>query len=53
MLDPDLSKDYLDRIQHRTKEKKFGFDHAFGPNRTNVVCCNFYVVDIYSFIPYG
>lgn len=36
VLDPDLSKDYLDRIQNRTKEKKYCFDHAFGPDCTNV-----------------
>ncbi|TXG60016.1 hypothetical protein EZV62_014589 [Acer yangbiense] len=35
VLDPDLSKDYLDRIQNRTKEKKYCFDHAFGPECTN------------------
>ena len=37
VLDPDLSKDYLDRIQNRTKEKKYCFDHAFGPHCTNLV----------------
>ncbi|XVE83000.1 hypothetical protein DITRI_Ditri16bG0051200 [Diplodiscus trichospermus] len=36
VLDPDLSKDYLDRIQNRTKEKKYCFDHAFGPQCTNL-----------------
>ncbi|XP_058010379.1 kinesin-like protein KIN-8B isoform X2 [Hevea brasiliensis] len=36
ILDPDLSKDYLDRIQNRTKEKKYCFDHAFGPHCTNL-----------------
>ncbi|KAL5753244.1 hypothetical protein ACOSQ2_023751 [Xanthoceras sorbifolium] len=35
VLDPDLSKDYLDRIQNRTKEKKYCFDHAFAPECTN------------------
>lgn len=35
VLDPDLSKDYLDRIQNRTKEKKYRFDHAFGPECSN------------------
>ncbi|XP_010518835.1 PREDICTED: kinesin-like protein KIN-8B [Tarenaya hassleriana] len=35
VLDPDLSKDYLDRIQNRTKEKKYCFDHAFGPKSMN------------------
>ncbi|XP_021890456.1 kinesin-like protein KIN-8B, partial [Carica papaya] len=37
VLDPDLSKDYLERIQNRTKEKKYCFDHAFGPDCTNKV----------------
>ncbi|KAK9284337.1 hypothetical protein L1049_023508 [Liquidambar formosana] len=36
VLDPDLSKDYLDRIQNRTKEKTYCFDHAFGPDCTNL-----------------
>ncbi|CAL1371941.1 unnamed protein product [Linum trigynum] len=35
VLDPDLSKDYLDRVQHRTKEKSYCFDHAFGPDSAN------------------
>ncbi|KAL0915721.1 hypothetical protein M5K25_013174 [Dendrobium thyrsiflorum] len=35
VLDPDLSKDYLDRIQNRTKEKRYCFDHVFGPECTN------------------
>ncbi|KAG0450971.1 hypothetical protein HPP92_026665 [Vanilla planifolia] len=30
VLDPDLSKHYLDRIQNRTKEKRYCFDHVFG-----------------------
>ena len=30
VLDPDLSKEYLDRIQNRTKEKRYTFDFAFG-----------------------
>ncbi|KAI3991609.1 hypothetical protein MKX01_009651, partial [Papaver californicum] len=37
VLDPDLSKDYLDRMQNRTKEKKYMFDYAFGPNSKNIV----------------
>lgn len=37
ILDPDLSKDYLDRIQNRTKERQYTFDHAFGSNSTNLV----------------
>ncbi|KAL2523869.1 ubiquitin-conjugating enzyme E2 32 [Abeliophyllum distichum] len=36
VLDPDLSKDYLDRIQNRTKERRYTFDYAFGPNSTNL-----------------
>ncbi|KAK6128559.1 hypothetical protein DH2020_037703 [Rehmannia glutinosa] len=36
VLDPDLSKDYLDRIQNRTKERKYTFDYAFGPNSSNL-----------------
>lgn len=35
VLDPDLSKDYLDRIQNRTKEKRYAFDHAFAPESKN------------------
>ncbi|XP_023757908.1 kinesin-like protein KIN-8B [Lactuca sativa] len=35
ILDPDLSKDYLDRIQNRTKERRYAFDHAFPPDSTN------------------
>ncbi|XP_057481190.1 kinesin-like protein KIN-8B isoform X2 [Actinidia eriantha] len=35
VLDPDLSKDYLDRIQNRTKERKYSFDYALGPDSTN------------------
>ncbi|XP_010652697.2 kinesin-like protein KIN-8B isoform X2 [Vitis vinifera] len=36
VLDPDLTKDYLERIQNRTKEKKYSFDYAFGPDCTNL-----------------
>ncbi|KAL6507467.1 Kinesin-like protein KIN-8B [Orobanche gracilis] len=36
VLDPDLSKGYLDRIQNRTKEKRYTFDYAFGPNSSNL-----------------
>ncbi|KAL5556651.1 hypothetical protein UlMin_038887 [Ulmus minor] len=36
VLDPDLSKDYLERIQNRTKEKKYCFDYAFGPDCSNL-----------------
>ncbi|CAG9463923.1 unnamed protein product [Pedinophyceae sp. YPF-701] len=37
IMDPDESKDYLDLVQNRTKEKKYKFDVAFGaetPTRT-------------------
>ncbi|GLU20197.1 hypothetical protein SLE2022_364080 [Rubroshorea leprosula] len=36
VLDPDVSKDYLDRNHNRTKERKYCFDHAFGPQSTNL-----------------
>ncbi|GKU98736.1 hypothetical protein SLEP1_g11693 [Rubroshorea leprosula] len=36
VLDPDVSKDYLDRNHNRTKERKCCFDHAFGPQSTNL-----------------
>ncbi|CAN6711187.1 unnamed protein product [Malus baccata var. baccata] len=36
VLDPDLSKDYLERIQNRTKEKKYSFDHVFDPVSSNL-----------------
>ncbi|KAM0032373.1 putative plus-end-directed kinesin ATPase [Helianthus debilis subsp. tardiflorus] len=36
VLDPDLSKDYLDRIQNRTKERRYTFDYAFAPDSKNV-----------------
>ncbi|KAJ7534867.1 hypothetical protein O6H91_12G007600 [Diphasiastrum complanatum] len=35
VLDPDVSKDYLDRVQNRSKEKQYAFDVAFGPESTN------------------
>lgn len=37
MLDPDTSKDYLDRVQNRSKEKKYAYDVAFGAEAKNVV----------------
>ncbi|GLT44212.1 hypothetical protein SLA2020_181230 [Shorea laevis] len=36
VLDPDVSKDYLDRNHNRTRERKYCFDHAFGPQSTNL-----------------
>ncbi|XP_024544587.1 kinesin-like protein KIN-8B [Selaginella moellendorffii] len=35
VLDPDSSKEYLDRVQNRSKEKKYVFDVAFGPECSN------------------
>ncbi|XP_026659921.2 kinesin-like protein KIN-8B isoform X3 [Phoenix dactylifera] len=35
VLDPDLSKDYLERIQNRSKERRYSFDHVFAPGCTN------------------
>lgn len=49
ILDPDLSKDYLDRIQNRTKERRYTFDYAFGPSSTNLVCL-YYLVEFIFFI---
>ncbi len=37
MLDPDVSKEYLDRVQGRSKEKKYAYDVAFGAESTNEV----------------
>ncbi|GFP89232.1 3-ketoacyl-coa thiolase 5 peroxisomal [Phtheirospermum japonicum] len=39
VLDPDISKDYLDRIQNRTKERRYTFDYAFV---SVIVCGNIY-----------
>ncbi|KAK8444043.1 hypothetical protein SEVIR_9G072200v4 [Setaria viridis] len=35
VLDPDLSKDYLDLIQNRTKERRYTFDHVYAPGCSN------------------
>ncbi|KAG0625210.1 hypothetical protein M758_2G036500 [Ceratodon purpureus] len=35
VLDPDTSKDYLDRVQNRSKEKKYAYDVAFSPEAKN------------------
>ncbi|KAL3678138.1 hypothetical protein R1sor_021094 [Riccia sorocarpa] len=35
VLDPDTNKEYLDRVQGRSKEKRYAFDIAFGANATN------------------
>jgi hypothetical protein len=37
VLDPDLSKGYLDLIQNRTKERRYSFDHVFAPGCSNTV----------------
>ncbi|KAJ4759957.1 Kinesin-like protein [Rhynchospora pubera] len=36
VLDPDLSKDYLEIIQNRTKERRYSFDHVYAPGCSNV-----------------
>nr|GMC99184.1 kinesin-like protein KIN-8B isoform X1 [Ipomoea batatas] len=36
VLDPDLSKDYLERIRNHTKERRYSFDYAYGPNSNNL-----------------
>lgn len=35
VLDPDTNKDYLDRVQNRSKEKKYAYDVAFGAEAKN------------------
>ncbi|KAI4985132.1 hypothetical protein ZWY2020_017762 [Hordeum vulgare] len=35
VLDPDVSKGYLDLIQNRTKEKRYSFDHVYAPGCSN------------------
>ncbi|KAF0928900.1 hypothetical protein E2562_010750 [Oryza meyeriana var. granulata] len=35
VLDPDLSKDYLELIQNRTKERRYSFDHVYAPGCSN------------------
>jgi hypothetical protein len=37
VLDPDTNKDYLDRVQNRSKEKKYAYDVAFGAEAKNAV----------------
>jgi kinesin family protein 18/19 len=37
VLDPDTTKDYLDRVQNRSKEKKYTYDVAFSPEAKNAV----------------
>lgn len=49
VLDPDLSKDYLERIQNRTKEKKYCFDHAFDPECTNLVSLIFELIGLLNY----
>lgn len=43
ILDPDLSKDYLDRIQNRTKERRYAFDYAFAPDSKNAVYAVYFI----------
>lgn len=35
VLDPDDEKNYLDQQQHRSKERRYTFDRAFGKTATN------------------
>lgn len=42
VLDPDLQKEYLDRVQNRSKEKKYAYDVAFGAEARNVVICQLF-----------
>ena len=48
MLDPDTSKDYLDRVQNRSKEKKYAYDVAFGAEAKNAVihCQVLFIVEL-------
>ncbi|GAX81643.1 hypothetical protein CEUSTIGMA_g9071.t1 [Chlamydomonas eustigma] len=46
VLDPDESKDYLDQVQNRTKEKRYTFDVAFGPTATNLDVYNGTIRDL-------
>ena len=43
VLDPDEEKQYLDKIQHRTKEKSYAFDKAFSVEASNKVCLQIFV----------
>ncbi|KAL9241674.1 hypothetical protein vseg_015756 [Gypsophila vaccaria] len=36
VLEPELSKDYLNLLQNRNKERRYSFDYAFGPNCSNL-----------------
>jgi len=53
VLDPDESKDYLDQVQNRTKEKRYTFDVAFDPGATNVDVYNGTIRDLVVGVLYG
>ena len=46
VLDPDEEKQYLDRIQHRTKEKSYAFDKAFSTDASNKVHLGIFYCDV-------
>jgi hypothetical protein len=37
VLDPDIAKEYLDKVQGRSKEKQYAFDMAFDYTNSNEV----------------
>eukprot|EP00798_Chlamydomonas_sp_ICE-L_P001068 gene1068-3926_t len=53
VLDPDETKDYLDQVQNRTKEKQYTYDVAFDVHSTNVDVYNGTVRDLVSGVLYG
>uniref|UniRef100_A0A7S3QX98 Kinesin-like protein KIN-8B n=1 Tax=Dunaliella tertiolecta TaxID=3047 RepID=A0A7S3QX98_DUNTE len=53
VLDPDESKDYLDQVQHRTKEKRYTFDVAFDFQSTNRDVYDMTLRDLVSAVLYG
>ncbi|KAG1677565.1 hypothetical protein FOA52_014463 [Chlamydomonas sp. UWO 241] len=53
VLDPDESKEYLDVVQNRTKEKRYTFDVAFNPDATNEDVYNGTIRDLVVGVLYG
>lgn len=53
VLDPDESKEYLDVVQNRTKEKRYTFDVAFDPQATNDDVYNGTIRDLVVGVLYG
>lgn len=41
VLDPDVAKEYLDKVQGRSKEKQYAFDMAFDYTNSNEVMAGF------------